>query len=136
MIVLCAISMPAYAKHLHTEAEYQTAWCNAHGGVMEYELPDRARVDCMATIDRKKYAIEFDFSHGAKIYECIGQALYYSLMTDRKAGAVLILETPQDEFYLQRFKKVARKYKIRYWTMTPADLERINNNCEADNKCQ
>ena len=26
--------------------------------------------------------------------------------------------------------------KIRYWTMTPADLERINNNCEADNKCQ
>ena len=61
LIVLCAISMPAYAKHLHTEAEYQTAWCNAHGGVMEYELPDRARVDCMATIDRKRYAIEFDF---------------------------------------------------------------------------
>jgi len=123
IITLCAITSVS-AKHLYSEAEYQTAWCKAHNGIMEYELPDKARVDCMATIDGTEYAIEFDFSHGAKIYECIGQALYYSVATGKKAGAVLILETPKDEFYLKRFKKVADKYGIKYWTMTPQDLSK------------
>lgn len=125
------LSLPVFAKHLHTEAEYQQAWCSARGGVMEFELSDKARVDCMATIDNEDYAIEFDFSRGAKIYECIGQSLYYALMTGRKAGAVLIVEEPKDYFYLKRFQKVAEKYGIKYWVMTSLeDTELKEQNCK------
>lgn len=117
LIIAVIGTLPVFAKHLHTEAEYQQAWCNAHNGIMEYQLPDYARVDCMATVDGVDYAIEFDFSRGAKVYECIGQALYYGLMTSRKAGAVLIVEDDKDYFYLKRFQKVAEAYGIKYWVM-------------------
>ena len=91
--------------------------------IIEYELPDKARVDIMATIDGIDYAIEVDFSRGSKIYECIGQSLYYALSTNRKAGALLVIEEPKDYFYFERFKKVADKYGIRYWIITPEDLK-------------
>lgn len=121
LIIAVIGTMPVYAKHLHTEAEYQQSWCNAHNGIMEYQLPDYARVDCMARVDGVDYAIEFDFARGAKIYECIGQALYYGLMTGRKPAAVLIVEDDKDYFYLKRFKKVAEVYGIRYWIMKSLD---------------
>ena len=121
--ICCLLLTPAFTKHLHSEAEYQTVWCNKYNGVMEYKLSDKARVDCMATIDGVDYAVEVDFSQGAKVYECIGQSLYYALMTGRKAGALLILETKKDKFYLKRFKAVAEKYDIKYWTITPKELK-------------
>lgn len=114
---------PVFAKHLHSEATYQKAWSDKHNGIIEYELPDKARVDIMATIDGIDYAIEVDFSRGSKIYECIGQSLYYALSTNRKAGALLIIEEPKDYFYFERFKKVADKYGIRYWIITPEGLK-------------
>lgn len=122
-IVYYLLLTPAFTKHLHSEAEYQTVWCNKYNGVMEYKLSDKARVDCMATVDGVNYAVEVDFSQGAKVYECIGQSLYYALMTGRKPGALLILETRKDKFYLKRFKTVAEKYDIKYWTITPKELK-------------
>lgn len=50
----------------------------------------------MANIAGIDYAIEFDFSRGTKVYECIGQALYYGLVTGRKPGAVLIIEEEKE----------------------------------------
>ena len=38
---------PCYAKRLHPEAEYQKAWCDKRGGLMEYKLSDKTRVDCL-----------------------------------------------------------------------------------------
>lgn len=125
-IIVGLTGMPALAKHLHSEAEYQTAWCNAHNGVMEYQLSDYARVDCLATVEGVDYAIEFDFSRGAKIYECVGQALYYGLMTGRKPAAVLIIEDNKDYFYLKRFQKVAEAYGIKYWVMKSLDDVGVN----------
>lgn len=86
VVIVGFSALPSFAKHLYTETEYQQAWCNAQGGVIEYRLPDYTRVDCMANIAGIDYAIEFDFSRGTKVYECIGQALYYGLVTGRKPG--------------------------------------------------
>ena len=49
-------------------------------------------------------AIEFDFAD--KWEEAIGQSLYYSLQTGKKAGIVLILEKPKDMRYWIRLNSV------------------------------
>ncbi|WP_171018846.1 hypothetical protein ACONUD_00725 [Microbulbifer harenosus] len=52
--------------------DYQLPWCETAGGVAEYVLPDRTRVDCLT----ETHAMEFDFA--PKWAEAIGQALYYA----------------------------------------------------------
>lgn len=105
------------AKHLYKEREYQERWCDKAGGVTEYVLPDKARVDCLT----EEYAIEFDFA--AKWAEAIGQAMYYSITTKKKPGIVLIIEDPKEERYFGRLKVVAEKFDIKVWIVGPEILE-------------
>jgi hypothetical protein len=67
-ILLLSI-LPVQAKHLYKESVYQDYWCNKRGGILEYELNDKSRVDCLLP----DMAVEFDFAR--KRDECIGQAL-------------------------------------------------------------
>lgn len=102
--------------HIHPEKHYQERWCNEHHGVMEHRLADRARVDCLTD----EYAIEFDF--GPKWAESIGQALYYSEMTGKRPGVVLIMEHGDgDQRYRDRLQRVSDRYGITMWTMGPDD---------------
>ena len=116
LIILSFNASQSQAKHLYKEKEYQEYWCIAHGGAQEYVLDDKTRIDCLTDT----HAIEFDFAN--KWYECVGQSLYYSLQTGKQAGAVLIMEKPIDKFYLIRMKKLAKKYNITVWTITPNEL--------------
>lgn len=106
------------AEHIYLEKEYQEVWCRQMGGVTEYVLDDKTRVDCLTD----EYAIEFDFA--AKWAESIGQALYYGLKTSRKPGVVLIIEREADRKYLPRLAAVAAQYGIQTWTMAPEAVER------------
>ncbi|MBI5634881.1 MAG: hypothetical protein HZA15_15545 [Nitrospirae bacterium] len=115
-IVLCLTATTALAAHKHLEKEYQAVWCEQHHGTTEYLLPDDTRVDCLTN----EYAIEFDFA--GKWAESIGQALYYSLRTDRTPGVVLILERQSDRRFLKRIEAVADVYGIKVWIMEPKDL--------------
>lgn len=111
-----------FAAHQYLEKEYQNVWCKAHNGATEYILNDKTRIDCLT----KEHAIEFDFAQ--KWAESIGQALYYSLCTNKTAGVVLIMENPQkDVKYLTRLQEVAKKYNIKVWTMTPQDMYNERN---------
>ena len=47
-----------HVHHKHNEESYQSAWCTAHNGVMEFENEDFTRVDCLT----KTNAVEFDFA--------------------------------------------------------------------------
>ena len=58
-LFIISISQPLAAKHKHTEKYYQEKWCSEHGGITEYVLPDRTRVDCLT----KSHAYEFDFGN-------------------------------------------------------------------------
>lgn len=108
---------PAWAKRLHYEATYQNKWCTEMCGKQEYELDDKTRVDCLT----KTHAIEFDFAN--KVYEGIGQSLYYGIKTKKKPGIVLIVENPKKEQkYINRMKRVARKKGIDCWIMYECDL--------------
>ena len=114
---------PVQAKHLHTEKEYQTYWCNAKGGEMEFVINDKARVDCLLP----EMAVEFDFA--PKWAECIGQALYYGKKTRRTPACVLIMENPGEEYrYLYQLRyTVYKKRKLqdfRTFTIKPNVLEK------------
>lgn len=110
---------PCYAKRLHPEAEYQKAWCEKRGGVIEYKLSDKTRVDCLLP----NMAVEFDFAN--KWAECIGQAIYYGRETNRQAACVLIMENGEKDLkYLYRLRRAAYKkgVNLRTFTMKPEHL--------------
>lgn len=114
-----------HVHHKHNEESYQQAWCEAHGGVMEYENSDFTRVDCLT----KKHAVEFDFAN--KWAESIGQAEHYGLMTGKKPMVVLILDNPEKQMvYYYRIKKLAKKYKFDVEYVTDDILE-----LDKDGKC-
>lgn len=79
--------------------------------VIEWRLDDGTRVDILT----KEYAIEVDFAD--KWYEGVGQALYYSIKTNKKPALVLIIEKDSHEKYLDRLKMVAEKYGIKIYVI-------------------
>lgn len=93
------------------EAWHVNKWCTEQNGQQEYVLPDKARVDCLT----ETHAIEFDW--GKKWAELIGQALYYSYITNKKAGVVLIVEPGEEDRYIQRLQTVANHLCIDFWLM-------------------
>lgn len=110
-----SLCSPAAAKYLHPERYYQNLWCSENSGESEVVLPDRTRCDCITAT----HAVEFDF--GSKWAEAVGQSLYYSLQTGKKAGIVLILEKPSDYRYWIRLNTVITEnnLKIDTWQVKP-----------------
>ena len=88
------------------EADNVKYYCKQIKGDIEYRLADKTRVDCLT----KDTAYEFDFAK--KFYEAIGQSLYYSIKTNKKAGIYLIIKDFNDFKYINRAIKVCTKYKI------------------------
>ena len=95
-----------YPKKRMSESEYQKRYCEFLNGKTEHRLSDQRRVDCLT----KNMAIEFDFA--SKVYECVGQALYYGAETNKKPCCVLILEDSKDYKYLKIIEAIRNKYKI------------------------
>ena len=117
----------AYVWHPHNEVSYQHAWCSAHGGVEEYVLADKTRVDCLTDT----HAIEFDFAD--KKYEAVGQSLHYAVMTNKKPGIVLILDKKyldRQMHYYNRLVKIGEVYGIHVEYVTDDIL-----NLDENGKC-
>lgn len=100
--VLLAVSVFSHAKRVNKESYYVNKYCE---GKIEYRLIDNTRVDCLLD----SVASEYDFSD--KGYQCIGQALYYGMMTARQPSCVLIQEHENQLKYVKRIKLVARAYQ-------------------------
>lgn len=109
VLLLAILPVTAQAKHKHPESWYQKEWCKNKTGQAEYILPDRTRCDCLT----EAHAIEFDFA--VKFYEAIGQSLYYSMLTGKLPGIVLIMESPNDQKYIDRAKRI-----INHWGLPVA----------------
>lgn len=115
IIVLVLFHGTVFAGYQHPEKFYQANWCADHNGQVEYVLPDRTRVDCLTDT----HAIEFDF--GSKWAEAIGQSLYYSLQTGKRAGIVLIIEQPAHRKHWIRLNSTIDHFKlpIDAWMVEP-----------------
>ena len=104
------LTLSLEAKHLHKEKVYQEHFCQAYGGVTEYKLKDKTRVDCLL----QDYAIEVDFA--SKWAESIGQSLHYALQTSKKPAVLLIMEDKKkDQKYLDRLENVSKSHNINIW---------------------
>ena len=114
-MALLLIATTATAKHLHHEKYYQERWCAERGGQAEVVLPDRTRCDCITDT----HAVEHDF--GSKWAEAIGQSLYYSLQTGKRAGVGLIIESDKDLKYWIRLNSTIQHFKlpIDTWIIEP-----------------
>lgn len=93
------------------EADFVDAYCQ---GEIEHVLADRTRVDCLTAT----HAIEYDW--GKKWAESLGQALFYSAMTGKKAGIVLIVNPRTKDRYLKRLNKAIsdNNLDVDVWTIT------------------
>jgi len=111
-IIVLIFQNAVFAEHLHPEKYYQTSWCNANGGTMEYVLQDKTRVDCLTN----DYAIEFDFAK--KWAESIGQSLYYGEMTGRQPAIALIIENAKDNRYYYRILPLCNRYGIKLFRVS------------------
>lgn len=123
IIVLLILLFPftANAKRLHKESVYQQFFCDQLNGVTEQVLPNKKRVDCVATIDGLEYAIEADFAD--KWAESVGQSLHYGYQMKRWPGILLIVEDEEkDAKNVGILQELARKLRIRVWVVTPNDM--------------
>jgi hypothetical protein len=114
LILLILAPLSALAGHLHPEDYYQAQWCAEQNGTMEVTVESGARCDCLTAT----HAVEFDFA--SKWAEAIGQSLHYSAQTGKRAGIVLIMESPEkDVNYMERLKLTieAHELPIDVWTV-------------------
>ena len=112
LLFVTLLSLALNAKHLQKEKVYQEHFCDTFGGITEYRLKDKTRVDCLLD----NYAFEVDFAQ--KWAESIGQSLYYASKTSRKAAVLLIMEdSNKDKKYLRRLEHVSRQHNIDIWTI-------------------
>ncbi len=112
LLLLC----PRLEARPYKERAFQEKWCRKAGGVMEYVLPDRTRVDCVTP----EFAVEVDFA--SKWAEAVGQALYYSIMTEKRPGILLIMEGEGDRRFLDRALVISKRLGITVWTIAPGDI--------------
>ena len=87
LIVLLTLSLNS--KSL--EKDYVQANCQ---GDIEVVVTNKVRVDCLT----ETVAFEYDFAR--KFYEAIGQSLYYSILTGKQAGVVLIVTDLKEMVYV------------------------------------
>ncbi|MCP3940923.1 MAG: hypothetical protein GY710_05510 [Desulfobacteraceae bacterium] len=117
LIYLLILFIPtiAYAKHLHPEKWYQNKWCAEQKGQTEYRLPDKTRCDCLTDT----HAIEVDFAK--KFYEALGQSLYYSMQTGKRAGILLIIENKKELKYWIRLNSTIQHFglPVDTWKIEP-----------------
>ena len=79
-----------------------------YNGKLEVVQWDASRVDIL----NDEYAIEADWSH--KWAEAVGQSLYYSILTGKKPGIILLVKDKKKESkYIYRCQTVCAKYDIK-----------------------
>ncbi|MCM1265321.1 MAG: hypothetical protein NC200_03895 [Candidatus Gastranaerophilales bacterium] len=122
---------PQYNKHIHNEMSYQKAWCEQHGGILEYQNNDMTRVDCLT----ETHAIEFDFAN--KWAESVGQALYYQHKTGKRGMVILILEYPDKQLvYYKRVKALAKAHDFDVDYVTQDILNLDEDGCCQYKECK
>ena len=77
LIILFFLSFSAYA--IEKEEFYSNKFCEELSGQSQFKLKDLSRVDCLT----ETHAFEVDWADGMKVYEAIGQSLYYASQTEK-----------------------------------------------------
>ena len=107
LIAIFLVLFPITPLAAISDKQYQDIWCMQNKGEFEVQLADQTIVYCMT----KTHAIKFDFAPRAA-FEGLGQALYYSAMTGKKPGIVVLLKSMNDEKHLIRLNFIIEKKNL------------------------
>ena len=119
LIILFFLSFSAYA--IENEEFYSNKFCEELSGQGQFKLKDLSRVDCLT----ETHAFEVDWADGMKVYEAIGQSLYYASQTDKKPGILLLIRKDNSEKHIRKIQEV-----IRYFDL---DIELIIKDVRSEN---
>ena len=107
LIILFLNLCAAFAAHKAPEKDYQNRFSKTlDNAKTEVVAPDKTRCDILTD----EYAIEVDFAN--KWAEAIGQSLNYAMQFNKKAGILLILESPKDYKYYVRLNSIIKHFKL------------------------
>ena len=106
ILLTALITQSAYA--LENEDYYNRQFCTQESGQAEYSLPDRSRVDCLTDT----HAFEADWADGLKVYESIGQSLYYAAETGKQPGILPLIRKNNSDKHIRKVKRV-----IEHWSL-------------------
>ena len=106
LLLLLSFSFGSYA--IENEAFYSNKFCKEMSGKSEHVLKDLSRVDCLTDT----HAYEFDWADGMKVYEAIGQSLYYASETGKEPGIYLLIRKKNSEKHIRKVKRVIEAFGL------------------------
>ena len=98
-----------FVHALENEDYYNRQFCEQKSGQAEYRLGDLSRVDCLTDT----HAFEADWADGSKVYEAIGQALYYAAETNKLPGIVLLVRKDKSDKYIRKVRRVIEVFDLQ-----------------------
>ena len=96
------------SQALEKEKYYSDKFCEEISGQADYTLQDKSRVDCLTDT----HAFEVDWADGMKVYEAIGQSLYYSSQTGKLPGILLLIRKDNSEKHIRKIKEVISAFNL------------------------
>ena len=105
-ILICFFSLSS--KALEKEKYYSEMYCEELSGKINYTLADKSKVDCLTDT----HAYEVDWADGMKVYEAIGQSLYYASQTNKKPGIILLIRKNNSEKHIRKVKEVINFFEL------------------------
>jgi hypothetical protein len=106
ILVFTMAILPANA--IENEDYYNRQFCSEVSGQAEYKLPDRSRIDCLTDT----HAYEADWADGLKVYESIGQSLYYAAETGKNPGILLLVRKKNSDKHIRKVKRVIENWSL------------------------
>ena len=100
------VTSPSQA--LEKERFYSDKFCKEMSGKADYILQDKSRVDCLT----ETHAFEVDWADGMKVYEAIGQSLYYASQTGKKPGILLLIRKDNSEKHIRKVQEVIISFNL------------------------
>ena len=106
LIILFFLSFSAYA--IEKEEYYSNKFCEELSGQSQFKLKDLSRVDCLT----ETHAFEVDWADGMKVYEAIGQSLYYASQTEKKPGILLLIRKDNSKKHIRKVQEVISAFNL------------------------
>ena len=105
-LILIILSFSSFA--IEKEAFYSNKFCSEMSGKSEHVLKDLSRVDCLTDT----HAYEFDWADGMKVYEAIGQSLYYASESGKEPGIYLLIRKKNSEKHIRKVRRVIETFNL------------------------
>ena len=96
------------SQALEKEKYYSDKFCEEMSGQADYTLQDKSRVDCLT----ETHAFEVDWADGMKVYEAIGQSLYYSSQTGKLPGILLLIRKDNSKKHIRKVQEVISAFNL------------------------